>query len=208
MKKALLLLSLIFFALHLEADCCRGWYVGGLGGLNIANRSACCFVTTSGIEKETIYYHPGFYVGGVLGFRFSPCWRGELEAVYRNNMVRKGVVSDETYKANGEKITTISLLGNVYKDWDIGCCFSPYLGAGIGYGSTKEKFIDVGNFIAGSLILIQLACYTETNVIAQGVGGIRYPYCDYIDVSLEYRYIYKRHVNDNHSIGISVKGYF
>ncbi len=114
-------------------------------------------------------------------------------------------ISDVKYKTNGEEVTTISGLGNVCMDWDIGHCFFPYLGLGIGYGRTHEEYIDLSSM---PNIMVSPVSDTSMNIIAQGIGGISCPCCDYIDVSLEYRYIYKSQSGDNRSIGISVKGYF
>jgi opacity protein-like surface antigen len=65
-----------------------------------------------------------FVLGGGVGYQF-------------NEMFRTDVTADFTGKyeiAPGAEISTTTLMGNAYLDWSNDTMFTPYVGAGIGYG--------------------------------------------------------------------------
>jgi opacity protein-like surface antigen len=91
----------------------------------------------------------GFYVRGDLGASFlqwsggadDHAWVGGGGVGYQyNDNWRMDLTLDHTGQysiAPGAKIDTTSVMGNVYFDWKNDTAFTPYIGAGLGYGWVK-----------------------------------------------------------------------
>ncbi len=91
----------------------------------------------------------GFYVRGDLGASFlqwsgganDKAWVGGGGLGYQyNDFLRMDMTVDHTGQytiAPGAKIDTTAVMGNVYFDWKNDTAFTPYIGAGAGYGWVK-----------------------------------------------------------------------
>lgn len=95
-----------------------------------------------------------YKVGGsaslALGYYFTclPCFRIELEALYQRNSLKSATFnnlginlapSNGTHPANGAN-SDFALMANLFYDYDLGCCFKVYLGAGLGVSRTRIRF--------------------------------------------------------------------
>jgi opacity protein-like surface antigen len=70
-----------------------------------------------------------YVLGGGVGYQFNEMFRTDITADWSGN-----------YKiAPGADISTTTLLGNVYLDWANDSAFTPYIGAGLGYGWVNGK---------------------------------------------------------------------
>ena len=88
----------------------------------------------------------GFYLRGDVGASFLNWSGGNNDTAvvggggvgYKaGDFLRMDVTLDHTSDytiAPGSTINTTALMGNVYLDWSNGSAFTPYVGAGIGYG--------------------------------------------------------------------------
>jgi opacity protein-like surface antigen len=70
-----------------------------------------------------------FVLGGGIGYQYSDMFRTDLTADFTGK-----------YKiAPGAEISTTTLLGNAYLDFANDTMFTPYVGAGVGYGWVNGK---------------------------------------------------------------------
>jgi opacity protein-like surface antigen len=65
-----------------------------------------------------------FVAGGGLGYQFNDAFRMDMTADF----------TGDYQIAPGAEISTTTLLGNAYLDWANDSMFTPYVGAGVGYG--------------------------------------------------------------------------
>jgi opacity protein-like surface antigen len=71
----------------------------------------------------------GLVFGGGVGYQFNQNFRADITADWAGD-----------YKiAPGAEISTTTLLGNAYLDWANDSMFTPYVGAGVGYGWVNGK---------------------------------------------------------------------
>lgn len=63
-------------------------------------------------------------IGGGVGYRFNDNMRADVRADWTGDYSIGG----------GDDMSISSVLGNLYFDWPTGTAFTPYIGAGIGYG--------------------------------------------------------------------------
>jgi opacity protein-like surface antigen len=70
-----------------------------------------------------------FVAGGGIGYQFNDMFRTDVTADWTGNYDI----------APGAQISTTTLLGNAYLDWANDSMFTPYVGAGVGYGWVNGK---------------------------------------------------------------------
>jgi opacity protein-like surface antigen len=90
-----------------------------MSGIYVRGDAGWSFLEWSGGADDNAHV-----VGGGLGYQF-------------NDMFRMDMTADFTGKyeiAPGAEISTTTLLGNAYYDWSNDSMFTPYVGAGVGYG--------------------------------------------------------------------------
>lgn len=68
-------------------------------------------------------------IGGGVGYRFNDNLRADIRGDWAGNY----------NVAPGSDMSISSVLGNVYLDWPTGSAFTPYIGAGAGYGWADIK---------------------------------------------------------------------
>lgn len=88
-------------------------------GLYLRADAGWSFLDWSGGSDDS-----AFVAGGGIGYRFSDNLRADLTADW----------SGDYTVAPGAEISTTTVLGNVYFDWANSSMFTPYIGAGVGYG--------------------------------------------------------------------------
>ena len=98
-----------------------------------------------------------------------------------NAVIWAGDPENESHKT---KIKTDAILLNAYYDFDTASAFTPYIGAGIGYGKTK-----IANANGDNYGWFRKNTFSHTNIAWQIGAGIAYALNDNVSVDVGYRYI-------------------
>jgi opacity protein-like surface antigen len=88
-------------------------------GLYLRGDIGWSFLDVNGLDNDD-----NWVAGGGVGYQFSDFLRADVTADF----------SGDYEVAPGADISTTTVLGNVYFDWANESMFTPYVGAGIGYG--------------------------------------------------------------------------
>ncbi|MBL8594249.1 MAG: porin family protein [Devosia sp.] len=116
----------------------------------------------------------GFIIGGAIGTTLQPNLRGEVEFSYIqadvDSIFGSPVPDDVSLTSTG-----FNLLGNLWYDFSNDSGFTPYVGAGVGYG-TVEVSGDLPGEVTASGLLYQLG------------AGVKVDVADNIALDLGYRY--------------------
>jgi opacity protein-like surface antigen len=88
-------------------------------GLYLRGDIGWSFLDVSGADNDD-----NFVAGGGIGYQFTDYFRADITADW----------SGDYSIAPGAEISTTTLLGNAYLDWANDSMFTPYVGAGIGWG--------------------------------------------------------------------------
>lgn len=157
---------------------------GGIQGLDAG---------ISGISGANVDSNEGSFGGGLaIGYDFNTQYnlpiRTELEYTAWTSVDDRKSYSDSTGPISGKgEVGIQSLFANVYLDWHNSTNFTPYIGAGIGFGFVDtEASLSVndgsGDYSAG------FGSNVDTN-FAWNVGlGCSYAFTDTISADLSYRY--------------------
>lgn len=150
-------------------------------------------------------FKSGYALRSAIGYGYGSGFRGELEFAWRRNKVSShdsvavggGVIDSEdagvlitgsgnlgasvgAIVADGRgKSTSWSFMANGYYDIDTGSAVTPYVGAGIGYASTKVRFNPSGVAIADD---------KDGSLAWQLIGGLSYRLSDNTELYTDYRY--------------------
>lgn len=127
-----------------------------------------------GLTVET-ELDPGFIIGGAIGTTVYENLRGEVEFSYIQADVDTvaGVAIPDDIDATG---TGFNVLANLWYDFENDTGFTPYLGAGLGYGTVEVSTDGLPGDINASGFLYQLG------------AGIKMDVADNIALDLGYRY--------------------
>ncbi len=205
MKKLFLLLSLATAStVFTEPFSLYNLYIHGFGGVNFISDSK---------EEESLDINPGYLIGGTIGYRFSRCFRLELEAAYRRNDIDD---SGEIFFSNGEQIfsfpfnvrgdfNSITLITNGIFVIPVATSFIPYVGGGLGgiWNNNHFSFTStINNFNVGDL--------KERNdgLVGQVIAGIAFQFTPTMEASLEYRFLDGPNILVNHAIDLNLRNYF
>lgn len=113
-----------------------GPYVSLFGGVNFLTDSTTNYYG----EDADVDFDAGFVVGGAAGFAFNNGFRAEFELAYRSNTVEE-ITTPEGYGAyvsDGE-MNALSLMVNVWYDFETGTDFRPFVGGGIGGALVNQE---------------------------------------------------------------------
>lgn len=118
---------------------------------------------------------PGFIVGGAIGTTVYENLRAELEFSFIQAGVKSIAGSDvpDGYEATS---TGYNLLGNVWYDFVNDSSFTPYIGAGVGYGYTELATDDFDG------------AYEASGLLYQFGAGVKFDVADNVALDLGYRY--------------------
>lgn len=204
MKKYLILFAALVTTLvgaNSYAQCCAEEtgcnsgriYVGAVGGVN--------FLNSDKIEGKKFKFHPGFMGAASVGYNYNQ-FNGEVEVGYRWNRL-KNIVDYSVSKGFKVHSDTISVMGNVIYDIDLGYMVTPYVGAGIGYARTQEHVShkDYSDFSISK---------NHNKFAYQGIAGVRTRICQDTDLGIEYRYfgMTNTYVKNEQNVGISLRHFF
>jgi opacity protein-like surface antigen len=121
----------------------------------------------------------GFTVGGAIGTHLAPGLRTELELSYARSALDSYSTEDGTDNPAGGHLEQGFLLGNIWKDFELGAV-TPYIGGGLGFGAAH---FDNAN-AAGSV----LSDDTGYGLAGQFGFGARVAVSDNLSVDLGYRF--------------------
>lgn len=130
------------------------FYGSLFGGVNILDGSPVAIgVGTSDLFTPTgrINFETGYVVSGAIGAEFANNWRGEAELAFRRNNVssyfESGSLSTSVAMTDlarrGDHVSTLAIMGNIWRDVDINQVFSFHFGGGIGVARAHARLTDI-----------------------------------------------------------------
>jgi opacity protein-like surface antigen len=154
----------------------HGPYIGLEAGLSFLSDSKFSG-TLDGFE---VSFDTGFSIGAALGYKFTKHFRLEADLGYRQSDVDKITGFAVPLGGSGD-MSTLTVLGNAYYDFDLGIPIVPYIGVGIGLGVVDVNTSDSANRVSVN----DSATTFAWNLMA----GISYGLFDNVDLDLGYRYL-------------------
>lgn len=152
----------------------------------------CCgddyYISVWGGGNAPFNNHPkldtGWYVGGAIGLRCSPCMRYDVSFDYLSNDLDRHTSGNEEYSSSSHKdsVNKYVVLANAYYDFQACGCFVPYVGAGVGYAYTSDNHHH--NFDNSD----SSSHHNHKNAFAWQVGaGVNYDITECWSAALSYR---------------------
>lgn len=139
MKKFMLALMVVFVAMGVAGTACAGVYFSGNIAYVMVNDATITDPTNPGLSGAEISLDGGngliLAVGSEFkGFRYE----GELSYTQSDmERISKGAISESLV---GD-VNSISLLGNVIKDFETNKVFTPFVGLGIGVSQVEGEMV-------------------------------------------------------------------
>ena len=140
-KLTIFFLTLTLLAGLIVSTVSAEMYYSGSMGMSHASNSDL----NDGSDSGELSLDDGLVFTGALGYSLGSSGRVELEMGYRINDVDKITLDGYGTGSVDGDMTTISLLGNAYYDFDAVGRFTPFIGAGIGLANIEAKFDLAGN---------------------------------------------------------------
>ena len=149
-----------------------------------------------------------FLVGVAAGYDFGGM-RTEVSFGYRNNM--RFTINDVVTKNNGNyanyssmSVKAYSFMVDLYKDFDIGSDFTPYVGVGLGVTRFKTGDYSYTNYSKANVLLQTTSSVgRSSNSFSWRVGlGMNYKLTESVDVGLGYAYNYLGKITRNDPLGL------
>jgi opacity protein-like surface antigen len=167
----------VMFALPAAAE---GWYAQVNTGLSVGGQADVSASITDGTDTESgsgeLDLENGFVVGAAAGRSVGPV-RIEGEAFYSGNDVDDVVIGEfdgDEVSLDEVELRHMGFFANVLYDFAVGG-MTPYVGAGVGYGSTS---IDVGS-----------DSEHDDGLAWQAKAGVAIPVNDTLTIDVGYRYV-------------------
>jgi opacity protein-like surface antigen len=176
-----------------------GWY-GGLGiGYSSPSLSSSTQINILGIPatvNTNLTGDSSLGYNGFVGYKMKGGFRGEGELFYTNSRITGASASGTGFGlntpsvsvgANGS-VSNLAVMLNGYYDFGTGSKFTPYVGAGIGYGSTNVTS-NATVTIAGNTIPVLPNNPSSSGFAYQVKAGVGYALTERNDLYLQYRYL-------------------
>ena len=193
MKKMLLLAGVATVAFSVNANACdwKPYISAKITASNLALDNSSRMVDEDGdfnkrfgLGEDSQHVWGTSFAAGVANgaIRTEIEWHRNTAARLSNTRVRTYFGEAEA-DGNKTKIKTNAILLNAYYDFDMGSAFTPYIGAGIGYGKTKiamARYEDEW---------LTKRTTSHTNITWQIGAGVAYALNDNVSVDVGYRYI-------------------
>jgi len=158
-----------------------GVYFGLGGGVN--------WLSDAEIEGTSAEFEfdAGFAVLGTLGYAFAEPWmvgdvRTEVEISYRENNF-DSISGGGTSLSLGGDASQVFGMANVLLDVDTGSRFTPYVGAGVGFGQVSVNDLSLAGFPALGSIDDE-----DTVVGFQAIAGVAFDVTPQISLTADYRF--------------------
>ena len=215
-RTSLMAATMLALPVLAQAQPVSGIYVGAGAGANFADKISHSFAVPSGLPssftapngtivtpstatrpRANVSFITGFTGVGSVGYGFGNGIRLEIEGNYRSNPVNRatltlpngGSISNSTGRAQ-----YYGGMANALYDFNLASfgapTISPYVGAGIGFGTAQLRH--VSNRVVTPTVT-QLGTVTANNgsLAAQGIVGVAFGLGQYVPglaLTLEYRY--------------------
>jgi OOP family OmpA-OmpF porin len=155
-----------------------GWYVSaGVGATDLPDLKASN--TIAGGNPTKIEPSLGIAIVGAAGYAWGPV-RLEEELGWRDNGIDK-VSTPSLGKQNGTgDLAPLSLMTNLYYDFDTGSKWTPYLGAGAGGVDLDARVVEAGTTLVKA---------ERIGFGYQGIAGLAYRINDALSIKADYRYL-------------------
>ncbi len=205
MNPRTLILTLLFFSNQvfcesldesfscIELSKAKGIYIEAIGGASHANK-----------KQVGAQFYPGYYAGGVVGYKFSNRFKLEGELSYQRaniRFIKDGEPDAHLYYARGHLKTCLYMI-NLLTNFDFSLPFVPYFGSGCGYARNDGKW-------SGSHSgLDQHTTFKKREVAFQGIMGVKYRFRKAIEVGIDYRYILFGRNEKCQRVGLALTGFF
>lgn len=196
----LALISMAFSPTNAQAFCCgdqcssggccdtsEGVYVGGYAG-GVWWYTPIGTSTASPGEVLEFDADWGYYIGGMIGWRWCSGFRVELDVAYREADIDHVIIHDtggsglSTEYTTTSEITSITYFANFLHECALctcGCCLRPFAGFGVGVSTTKleshSSSFDIDD--------------NDMTFAYQLIMGIAYPINACMDLAAEYRFL-------------------
>jgi opacity protein-like surface antigen len=167
-----------------------GWYIGAQAGASFLEDAE-----NSGSGSDiTSTTKDGYSVAGAAGYRFGNGLRADAELGYSRQgfdslQIRAdgglgaafglGSLNGATVNATGH-VSALSLLANLWYDFDLGCALKPYAGGGIGAARISATDVAVGG--------VTIVNGSDTVFAFQIGAGVGYEVFPAAILSIDYRY--------------------
>ncbi len=157
------------------------WYAQVNVGSAVAGKADTVFTVSDGTDEAPLSrdfdLKAGLAVGAAAGVDFHNGLRVEGEALYTSNRVKQRTITVEDTDIDLPKIESrdMDFFLNAIYDIPVGQMFKPYVGAGVGYGSSTVDIDDEGQHDQG--------------VVWQLKTGVPIPVNDTLTLDVGYRYI-------------------
>lgn len=159
----------------------EGYYIGGYGGLNLADDKAH--------DTDKMDFRNDYTAGMTLGHRWASGWRLESEMAYHRN----GVKVDINNKTGA--VETASAMGNAIYEIPLESDLRPHIGGGVGYAKSRLKLDGQRE--------------STSSVALQGIAGVTYNIVDEsTSLAADYRYFSDNQKTASHSFTVGVQQYF
>lgn len=187
MRKQLVRLAVFLGSILLPAIAIanEGFYIGILGGANI--------LQNENHHRKHIVYKTGYAAGAFAGYGFCNNLRVEGEFFYRRNQIKHIKTRDGEFHRG--HLRSYSLMANCLYDFDICRPVTPYIG--IGLGADRDRKV-------ADLPIDPIKKY-YTRFAAQAIIGFSYPFCDYTEMSMDYRYHWGKSRQINNTFTLAVR---
>lgn len=183
---------------------CGNWYIGGFGGYNWTAKNGWKIPKnpvppspTNPTPASTTFlphfnlrqYKPGYLAGGSFGYRWKNGFRLEAEVSFRYNQRKHKHKNDSNHQA------TAYLANAIYQCKIEFIPIQFYFGGGLGYCNTYHKHHE-------------RSVDDRDGFAWQALGGLAYPICNKLDITVEYRYFMESQANfRNNSVQLGFRYY-
>lgn len=146
-------------------------------------------------------FHPGYYIGGCIGYACYNPFRIEGEVAYQRQQLDN---LKHHVHAKG-RLSTWMAMANILFDWDICAGFRGIIGGGVGGAHARGEWSAHLPGVDGSHFK---TTFSKQGFAWQAILGLSYPICESAEIGLEYRYFNAESRVQNHKFGFALKQFF
>jgi opacity protein-like surface antigen len=158
-----------------------GWYISFFGGLSLHEDFKTDYNSSGTDYSEALDTKEGFVIGGAAGTCFMETFRADVEVAYSNNDAE--YFTGFPNNVSGD-LDTLTVLGNLWYDFDTGTMFKPYIGGGAGIGivwgdyNYDPPLVPPGQIVKGH----------DLGFAFQLGAGVNIPVSQSVDFTIGYRF--------------------
>lgn len=183
LTKGLVIISAAVLPMLVQADIDTGMYFQLLGGASFMPGMSASFQNGTEVVQENTTFKTGYNGMFAVGYQFPMGWRSDLSIGYIDNRVASNYSNTINNNMQGGSAEAYTFFGNLYYDFAPCSVLQPYVGAGLGYVTTRYHWdIETGG--------------TTTNYSTspgffgyEAVAGVTYQVTPHFGLLLDYRYV-------------------